>query len=370
MKQHGAAFILCMMLLIFKNGLKGGPGDWKNRLLKLCVFCAGVSAPLLLCCLWLWLSGVFGRFWFWTFTYAHAYVSQVGIRQGVGLFSAAFSDIVMAGPLFWLLALCGWLSLLLYKTPDTDGKRALIAAFVIASLAAICPGFYFRQHYFILLLPAVSLLSGIGLDALCRGAARRFPVKHAYGLFFGAILVAAPAVSLSFERRILFQLPPPLVTRFLYGSNPFLESCVIADSLRAWTTPDEKIAVLGSEPQIFFYAHRRSATGYIYTYALMENHPFALDMQKNMIREIESNNPAYIVFVNVPTSWLMRRGSPTALFEWFDRYQRAEYEIFGIADMMSFETTVYRWGEDARTYDPRASCWLAVFKRKAPARKT
>jgi len=38
--------------------------------------------------------------------------------------------------------------------------------------------------------------------------------------------------------------------------------------LRAHTAPTERIAVIGSEPQIYFFAQRHAATGYIYMYAL------------------------------------------------------------------------------------------------------
>lgn len=37
---------------------------------------------------------------------------------------------------------------------------------------------------------------------------------------------------------------------------------------------------------------------------LMENQPYALKMQKEMIGEIEAAKPRYLVFVNIFTSWL------------------------------------------------------------------
>ena len=74
----------------------------------------------------------------------------------------------------------------------------------------------------------------------------------------------------------------------------------IAQYIKNHTTPSDRIAVFGSEPQIYFYAQRPSVTGYIYTYGLMEDHQFSLSMQKEMITEIENAKPAYIVFVNVP----------------------------------------------------------------------
>jgi len=55
------------------------------------------------------------------------------------------------------------------------------------------------------------------------------------------------------------------------------------------------VAVIGSEPEIYFYAQRHSATGFIYTYSLMEEQRFALAMQKQMIREIEEAKPFRVV---------------------------------------------------------------------------
>jgi hypothetical protein len=46
-----------------------------------------------------------------------------------------------------------------------------------------------------------------------------------------------------------------------------------------------RIADLGSEPEIYFYAHLHSATGYIYTYGLMDEQKYAWTMQRETIRD-------------------------------------------------------------------------------------
>jgi hypothetical protein len=40
----------------------------------------------------------------------------------------------------------------------------------------------------------------------------------------------------------------------------------VASYLKEHTEPEDHLAILGSEPQIYFYSGRKSATGYIYTY--------------------------------------------------------------------------------------------------------
>lgn len=58
-----------------------------------------------------------------------------------------------------------------------------------------------------------------------------------------------------------------------YGLNPFPESLEIGRFIRENSAENDRIAVIGSEPQIYFYSDRRAATGHIYTYALMEDLP-------------------------------------------------------------------------------------------------
>jgi hypothetical protein len=364
MKQHGAAFIAWGALFLVWNELRNRITAWKIIAVRFGFFCIGIALPFTFMCLWLWRAGVFKQFWFWTFSYTQAYVSQVSPLVGLRIFNSTISQIIASSTVFWLFGLVGLVSLLFDKS--SLKRNFCVVSFLLFSFASICPGFYFREHYFILLLPVISLLFGTGVNTLCFRSAilGKRPITGHVVLW--TIIVAALAHTLFYERRILFQLPPKQVSREIYGINPFPESCVIADSLKAWTSPHEKIAVIGSEPQIFFYSNRRSATRYIYTYALMEYHPFALQMQGEMIREIESISPQFLVYVNIEISWLARPRSYTKIFEWFNSYQRSSYEIVGVADIISNNETVYKWGSEAKGYSLRSACWMAVFKRKRP----
>ena len=149
-------------------------------------------------------------------------------------------------------------------------------------------------------------MAAIGLDALGRLHGRATERAPAGG-------VGRPgdrgrrAAALRVARRALRARARPDLARLIYGRNPFPESVPIARYLREHTAPGDRVAVVGSEPQIYFYAGRRSATGYIYTYPLMELQPYATAMQQAMIREIESADPRYVVFVRAVGSWLVRR---------------------------------------------------------------
>ena len=137
----------------------------------------------------------------------------------------------------------------------------------------------------------------------------------------------------------------------MYGLSPFPEAVQVAGYIRAHSDKGSRIAVLGSEPEIYFYANRRSATGYIYTYSMMEPQPFALAMQDQMIRETEDSRPEYVVFVSADGSWGIRGNSHVEIFKWWDAYSAKNYKVAGVADIMSPDRTEYHW-EDSASYHP------------------
>jgi hypothetical protein len=149
----------------------------------------------------------------------------------------------------------------------------------------------------------------------------------------------------------------------MYFPNPFPESIAIADYIRNHSTPDSTIAVLGSEPQIYFYTRRRSATSYLYAYSVMENHKYALAMQRDMVKEIESSRPEYLIYVTSPFSWLRSEESEMLLFNWFENY-RKNYTVTGIAEIVSPRQTKYLWDEQAKNYRPQANA-IYVLRRNS-----
>ena len=124
---------------------------------------------------------------------------------------------------------------------------------------------------------------------------------------------------------------------------------------------------MGSEPEIYFYADRKSATGYIYTYALLEPQPFAKTMQAEMIREIESVHPKYLVFVWIKYSWLAHEDSDQGIIEWGKAYAQSCYDPVGVADIFSEDKTNMVWDDDVRTYQALTDNLVYTFRRKSDA---
>jgi 4-amino-4-deoxy-L-arabinose transferase-like glycosyltransferase len=343
MKQAGLVFP-ALAICWWAWERRSRPRGWMAEGVSLC---AGIATPLLATAAAVALAGTFTAMWFWTVTYAREYATALPFAQGMrklGLAAARFGPATL--PLL-LLAAAG-LAVALAR------RSALLPLFLLCSLVAVAAGFYFRRHYFILAIPAAALLAGYAFDALAARARSAAVVA----------ICAACAWTLFAERELLFALPPAAVSRAIYGENPFPEAIEIARYLREHTGERDRIAVLGSEPEIPFYAGRLSVTGHVYMYSLMEAHPFAGMMQEQAIREIESARPPYIVWVLAQASWLPQAGAPRLLPEWARRYVVQGYRVVGNATVVDLTHTRYVWGAAAESEPIGETTVALVLQRR------
>ena len=363
MKQHAVFILFFAFVYLCWKGYRSGTG-FREQALKITAFSAGVLVPIGGTGLLLLKAGVFGKFWFWTFTYASSYVTQTPFGAGLQSFLSKFGRIVSASPLVWLLAAAGIVSL--RWTEKLKGERAFVIGFTVSSFLAMVPGLYFREHYFILILPAAALLTAVAVSWLRQvllenrwlGAYRAGPM---------ILLTFAMLWSIVAQREFLFEMSPLEASRSTYGRNPFPESIDAANYLRANSGPSDRIAVIGSEPQIYFYANRLSATGYIYMYGLMEPQAHALDMQQEMIREVETAQPEFVVYVPGNESWLKQPGSANQIFDWAGAYIKGGFDLVGMAEMTASGPAKWYWNEETSRYPPRAPPSILVYRRKNAA---
>ena len=360
MKQHAAAFVVFAALYLLFSQLRRKPLLLKPLLIKPAVFAAGAALPFAVTCLILWHAGVFEKFWFWTFVYARQYVSIVPLRDGLQVLKVQAVNVASCAVLILILAAIGLLASSLNK--KIRHRSAFIIGFSVFSFLSICPGFYFRPHYFVLLLPAVALLSAIGQFDIRQVLKPPMPAITK-DLIVISLTVAAPLYTLYHQRDYLFESDPAVVSRMTYPYEHFPEYLKIAEYLKDNTSKDDTIAVLGSEPQIFFYAHRRSASGYIYVFPLMEPHPYALQMQQEMIQQIETARPNFLLFTTVPMSWSREPTSNKMIFEWFEQYRQKYYRLVALADFASADHVDYYWNQDTTNYQLRSLIGVAIFQR-------
>jgi Dolichyl-phosphate-mannose-protein mannosyltransferase len=362
MKQPAVFLALFGGIMVLVRTGTASPRSWKSIAAATLAYCAGVAAPYALVVLVMAAGGALDRFWFWTVTYATTYASaDTPWDVASALFGLSFGRIFGEYPLVWLLALAGlpvaWIA-------GYDLRQKLLVTVLGAcSVASVLPGFNFREHYFVLLLPAVGVQAAIALAWLADRVprARSRPVVRA--LPFAAV-AAMGVFAIATGRAYYVDDSPDEVCRTMYAGNPFVEARQIGARIAGDTAAADTVAILGSEPEILVYAGRRSATGYLYVYPLVEPQPENARMQHEMMAEIETARPKYLVYCNVPTSWAASPGSPTDILQWFNRYGPAHYDIVGIVEVGSAAAPpAYYWDAAALKRAPGPnSVW--VLRRK------
>ncbi len=358
-KQHAASFIGLAISIMLLSGLFT---EWKPTgkiFLQPLFFLMGVLSPLIFICIYFIGIGIWEKFIHWTFAYAREYVSMTDPLTG--LLNLKHNTLLISNYSGALLILAGMGILLLFDPRMEKRKRAFLCLLIIFSFLSVTPGFYFREHYFIMLIPVVSLLVATSLQ----GIYKYLPITNRRIRILIPVLIFTLAVgsSLSQMHTYLFEMSPLSAARLTHGLNPLPESINIARYIRERSHPSEKIAVIGSEPQIYFYAQRKSVTGFIYMYPLMERQRFSLLMQQEMIREIESGKPQYLIFIHIPTSWLRRETSHDLILHWFFSYASRYYKQCALVEIIDPSTTRYYWDQGTLPSRPISPFWISIYKR-------
>ncbi len=359
MKQQGVFFLLFGGCYLLWQEFRTRLTNWTHLVRHVAAFSLGAIIPFAVTCLVLFWCGAFSKFWFWTFSYSRTYATLLPLREAGLSLMVRLKTFAWPEHFLWVFAALGLVCLFCCK-----GLRAqllFLSGLLLVSVAAVAIGFYFRPHYFILALPVQGLLSAVAVRHCSQWAGLSRLPKIIRQLLLGLFLLTT--LSLAAMEISIYHTTNQINPR-IYEGNPFHEAREVGRYIREHSAPDARVAVVGSEPEIYFYSQRRSATGYIYTYALMETHPFADQMQLDMIREIETARPEFFVFVNSQLSWMPEEGSGKTIISWAEKYWSEFYEIVGIVDTISDSKTRYVWDGAAKNYLPRSKNYIFVFRRK------
>jgi len=345
-KQHAVLFFAAAVIMLLLGRRK-----IRESAASCFIMLFGFVIPYLLIILLQLKQGAFSSFWFWTVRYASAYATGLTPQLGWLNFKSQMAEIAGSMGGSWLLAGAGLLLLLIKR----DRKvLSFVLPLLICSFLAICPGFHFRPHYFILVAPVIALLAG----SLC-GASFPATVRG----FLLAVVSAAAIFQLWSEQWFLFSAAPQEYLKKAYQTTkPFVESLAVAQYVKAVTGRSDRIQVLGSEPQIYFYAERRPASGYIYMYPLMEEQPFAEQMQEQMLKQIMADRPVYLVLVDDLSSWLAVSEKGVSFREKLNDFVKSGYDLDGVAAVSRENESFYVFGERSRQFVPNTPSRILLYK--------
>lgn len=314
-KQVAATNALYLVLLA---AVLHAPGGRAARFGALVAGGLAVVAPIVAWFAW---QGALGEFVDAVLLHNFSYAARRSWGEGFSSLAHALSQQAPSLAGVWGLATLG----LAMTRDEAPRARPLLGGWLLVSLLGVAIGWQFRPHYFVQALPALAACAGLGAAALYGKLATRSATTGAVAAALMALgVVAAPALA---NRAVLFAESPRAAARAIWGLNPFPEAERIARHIAATSAPDESVYVVGSEAQIFFLAERPSATRYIFFYPLTGGYEKAAERQREVIRDVESARPRFVVWVNVATSLLANARTDRYVFERSEALLARDYAI-------------------------------------------
>ncbi len=181
-------------------------------------------------------------------------------------------------------------------------------------------------HYYLILMPFLALLSG----ALFHSLLKSLSLNDKQKLWTTVVVLPIILFIMLFPLKEQFSLSPEKLSEWVYGTvNPFGEAKVVATHLAQITNADDLVFVAGSEPQIYYYAQRKSSSRFIITYPLNLPTPFREQFQTELVSDLEKNQPKAIVVSERAMSGLWNEGSPKIFIEYFNNLLSKNYTIIG-----------------------------------------
>jgi 4-amino-4-deoxy-L-arabinose transferase-like glycosyltransferase len=150
--------------------------------------------------------------------------------------------------------------------------------------------------------------------ALGAGVATRFVADRARHASSSARLtlcglLALPLVPPVWNVVRLVTQDPAARADTLIGKASFQPSMIaerIAQHVAERTQPDEKLLVVGTEPELYFLARRPAATRLVITYPLVASYPYSPALRREFLADVERADAKYVVYlrwVSSLTEW-------------------------------------------------------------------
>lgn len=284
-------FLICWMCieLIHSKGIKAAV--WYVSL-----FTSGfiiISAALLVS---FRMNGTWNEFIYWSFTHSISYASAGSINTALFRFAMQLRSMVLGMPFLWILII----SFYLYKRKEKTRINYFLIFFLASSFLAAMHSAAMYRHYFALVCPALAINGGVAISTFID--IQKMPSLKTTWIFFGisGLVVLPIYININYY---YFNTPEENSAN-LFGQTVFSESMKIAEYLKNNTNGSDKILILGSEPQILVLSNRKSATRHIFMYQVVGRYKRALEFQEHVIDDLKRNQPAYIVYIMEPYSWL------------------------------------------------------------------
>ena len=355
-KQTAFTSILFVFIFVCLSGPGTDPDaaapSLRARLRALACWMLGAVGFSGLLVSYFYIQGILGAFIYWSFLHNVSYAEVRTLSNTLSEFSVRLWEIVRGDFVILSVALIA----AVWSVIKKDRKAYFVLGFLAFSLVGTFPGFSYR-HYFAQLAPAVGLAGGYGFFILVEHIRKpdwRPLIAIACGL-------AAVGVPIAMNSQYFLERDPDKISRYYFQYNPFPESKQIASYLADSTSPSNKVFIIGSEPEILFYARRQSPTSFLMLYPLMNSYPRTGEFQQTVWNDIQRTPPGVVLkVVNIPGSYMWDRIADISILDRFDNLLRSNYVVDQVLLLTEYRGV---WASSGGAIPPKASC-IYVFKRK------
>jgi len=241
-------------------------------------------------------------------------------------------------------------------------EKAFLYLFTVFSFFTIFPGLRFYGHYWLQVIPCLSLMVGLGIFSIKQLPVSKIKNKKINYIALGVFLIGIITVFLK-EKAYYFYPDYTRILREVYLLNPFPEAKVVGDFIKGRTNKEDFIALIGSEPQIYYYADRKAPSRHAYFSFLVKGTPKSQIMQREFIDDVEKNKPKFLVLFDHSLSLFVQLSADLTVFQWVQEFAREHYSLVGIADIVTSEKTIYIWNKEVFDYKQEGKIEILIYER-------
>ena len=205
-------------------------------------------------------------------------------------------------------------------------------------------------HYYLLLAPFLTLIIAGTLGQFLKKIKIKERGQENVILVFIVTWIIIVFSSFMGEQ---FFLKPIEIPKWVYGrDNNFSEAILIADKVRRYTIPGDRIFIAGSEPQIYYFSQRSSVSKFDMVFPLSINTPWRDEYQRQAIEELKKNKPAAII-IPLAQNVLFEPGTPKAFSDFLLADLENNYHLVG-GTVSDYQISTYlgpKWAEPDKVTD-------------------
>ncbi|MEJ2430866.1 MAG: hypothetical protein P8075_18405 [Deltaproteobacteria bacterium] len=288
----------------------GRARDWQVRARALkdgLWVAAGAVLPWIPFVCYFFLKDALGKFYFWVVSSNFSYIGD-GYQKlpTFSIFVKSFKGVLSENGLLWLLALAGiaWH----WEIPEDSGRSGfsdkpqpwrmtasgLMALWPLFSMIGIGLGGRFFAHYYIQIIPPLAVLGGLGLRILIykiriQGAGF---FRRPTGIVVAGVFAWSLFVFVVTDAPFYLKYDGIQISQRQYNSPVFAVTRFIGKYLKDHTRKNDFVYVWAVDPEINFYALRRSPSPILVQHNL---HHFTWDPYEEVSQSLHRSPPKYIV---------------------------------------------------------------------------